>query len=116
MEPAPLPRDTAENCAPSRLQASLVIANYQAHATQTPADQALQEGAPVDFGFTERDRDTRDTPTAFRIHAYGQENGCIPDLLILAHFFIADIQNQINDLIQGTVAQASKFLSSLAAA
>ena len=55
----------------------------------------MEEGAPVDFGFTEGDAHAEESAFAVGGDAHGDQDGTIEQLAILADFFIPGIDHKI---------------------
>jgi hypothetical protein len=66
--------------------------------------EALQERAPMDFGFAEGHGDTQDLAFAIRADAQGNEHGAVQQLAALADFFVAGVDDQIRKRSQRPLA------------
>jgi hypothetical protein len=104
VELAALPRDTAEDCDPSRFQPGMVVTGDELHTAQTACHQALQEGPPMDFMLAQGDRDAQNLPLASLTNPNGDQDSCIANLTVLTHFLVASIQEYVGELAQRTVA------------
>ena len=80
------------------------------------ADQAVEEGAPVDFGFRGIAGDAEHAPSPVRPDADGGEQGGIADHAALAQLLVAGVEQEIVDLARGRRRQAASSSSRSAAA
>ena len=69
VELAALPRHGGKDGGAGGAQAGVVVADNELNAVETALLQALEELAPMDFGFTESDADAQDGAFALRVDA-----------------------------------------------
>ncbi len=82
----------------------MVVADDELDAAQAALHQALEEGAPMNFGFAEGDAHAENVALAFRADAQGDEHGTVAQLPVVADFFMAGVEHQIGMAAQGPVA------------
>ena len=109
MKLAALPRDGAEDGFARGGHARVVIADDEGDAAQAALDEALEEGAPMDFSFTESDAHPEDGALAGGRDAQGDEDGTVAELSVVTDFFVAGVEDQIGMGVQGTVAPFLEF-------
>jgi len=95
VELAALPRHGGEDGGASRLEAAVIVTGDAGDAAETALEEALEEGAPVDFGFTEGDAHAEEGAFAVGGDAHGDQDGTIEQLAVLANFFIPGIDHKI---------------------
>ena len=106
---AALPRDGAKDGFARGRHAGVIIADDQGDAAQATLDEALEESAPMHFGFTEGDADAQDGTLAFGRDAQGDEDGAVAELAVVADFFVTSVEHQIGIGVQGPVAPFLEF-------
>ena len=105
-----LPDRAGQDGAASGLQPSMVVTDDEADAAHAAVDQAVEEGAPVDFGFRGIAGDAEHAPSPVRSDADGGEQGGIADHAALAQLLVAGVEQEIVDLAQRPAAPSSEFL------
>jgi hypothetical protein len=73
VELAALPGDGREDGGAGGAQAGVVVADNELEAVEAARLQALEELAPMDFGFTESDAEAQDGAFALGVDAQGDE-------------------------------------------
>ena len=116
MELAALPECARQNGLASSAEAGVIVAGYRDDATQTAADQAIEEGAPVDFGLRRVGGDAKDAPPTIRIDADSRENGSVPNDATVTLLFVACVEEEWRNMPSGRLRQASSSSSSILAA
>ena len=109
VELAALPGDGSKDGLARSGHAGVIVADDERDPAQAALDEAVEEGPPVHFGFTERDTHAEDDPLAFGGDAQGDEDGAVAELAVVADFFVAGIQDQIGTGTQRAVAPFLKF-------
>jgi len=104
-----LPRDGPKDGFASGGHAGVIVADDIGDAGESTLDEALEEGTPMDFGFTEGDADAEDDALASGGDAHGDEDGTVAELAGVADFFVAGVQDQIGAGTQGPVAPFLEF-------
>ena len=105
-----LPEGAGQDGAAGGLQPGMVITDDEADAAHAAVDQAVEEGAPVDFGFRGIAGDAEHAPSPVRPDADGGEQGGIADHAALAQLLVAGVEQEIVDLAQRSAAPGSEFL------
>ena len=80
VELAALPRHGGKDGGARGAQAGVVVADDELEAVETALLQALEEVAPMDFGFAQGDADAQDGAFALGVDAQGDEDGTIQEL------------------------------------
>ena len=109
VELAALPGDGPEDGFARGGHAGVIVADDVSDAAESALDEALEEGAPMDFGFTEGDADAEDDAFACGGNAHGDEDGAVAELAVVADFFVAGVADQIGAGTQGPVAPFLEF-------
>ena len=104
VELAALPRHGRKDRGARCAHAGMVIADHELDAVETALLQALEELAPMDFGFAQRDADAQNGAFALGVDAQGDEDGAIQELAPMADLFVAGIQDQAGKGTQGAGA------------
>ena len=104
MELTTLPGNASKDGPSCGFEAGVVVTNEKPHSAQAPLQQALEEGAPVDFGLRELEGDAHEMAFATGVHAQGDQHGDIAYLPVDAHALIAGVQIEIAELSQGATA------------
>ena len=104
VELAALPRHGRKDGGARGAQAGVVVADDELEAVQTALLQALEEVAPMDFGFAQGDADAQDGALALGVDAQGDEDGAIQELAAVADLFVAGIEHQVGKGRQGAGA------------
>jgi hypothetical protein len=86
VELAALPRDGPKDGLACRGHAGVIIADDEGDAAQAALDEAVEEGAPMHFGFTEGDAHAEDGTFAVGRDAQGDEDGTVAELAVVADF------------------------------
>ncbi len=107
VELAALPGHGSKDGLARRGQAGVIVADDERDPAQAALDEAVEEGPPVRFGFTERDTHAEDDPLAFGGDAQGDEDGAVAELAVVADFFVTGIEDQIGT---GTQRAGAPFL------
>ena len=71
------------------LQPGMVVTDDEADAADAAVDQAVEEGAPVDFGFRWIAGDAEHAPSLVRSDADGGEQGGIADHAAVTQLLVA---------------------------
>ena len=95
VELAALPRHGRKDGGAGGAQAGVVVADDELDAVETALLQALEELAPMDFGFAQGDADAQDGAFALGVDAQGDEDGAIQELAPVPDLFVASIQDQV---------------------
>ena len=109
VELAALPGNGTKDGFASGGHAGVIVADDVSDAAESALDEALEEGTPMDFGFTEGDADAEDDALANGGDAHGDEDGAVAKLAVVADFFVAGVKDQIGAGTQGTVAPFLEF-------
>jgi hypothetical protein len=109
VELAALPGDGAEDGFAGGSHAGVIVADDERDAAQAALDEALEEGAPMGFGFTEGDAHPEDGALAFGRDAQSDEDGTIAELAVVADLFVAGITDQIGARSQRALAPFLEF-------
>ena len=109
VELAALPGDGAKDGLARGRHAGMIVADDEGDAAQTALDEALEEGAPMHFGFAQGDAHAEDGRVAFGRDAQGDEDGTVAQLAVVADFFVAGIEHQIGTGGQRPVAPLLEF-------
>ena len=109
LELAALPGHGAKDGFAGGGQARMIIADNEGDAAQAALDEALEEGAPMGFGFTKGDAHAEDGALARGGDAQGDEDGTVAELAVVADFFVAGVEDQIRTDSQRTVAPLLQF-------
>lgn len=89
--------------------AGMGVANDELDAVEAARDERGEEGAPVDFGFTQLDADAEDGAFAVGADAHGDEHGAVHEHAAVAHFLVAGIHDEIAESPQRTLAPELQF-------
>ena len=109
MELTALPGDRAKDGFARGGQAGVVVADDELDVAEATLDEALEEGAPMHFGFTEGDADAQDGTLACRRDAQRDEDGAVAELTVVTDFFVAGVEHQIGMGGKGPVAPFLEF-------
>ena len=109
VELAALPWDGAKDGFARGRHAGMVVTDDELGAAEAALDQALEEGAPMHFGFTEGDADTEQGALTGGGDAERDEDGAIPELAVVADLFITGIKHQIGMGAEQPVAPFLEF-------
>jgi len=109
VELAALPWDGAKDGPARGGHAGVIITDDEGDAAEAALDEALEEGPPMHFGFTEGDAHTEDGALACGRDAQGDEDGAVAELAVVADFFVAGIEDQIGTGCQWPVAPLLQF-------
>ena len=109
VELAALPRNGAKDGFARGGQARVVVTDDERDAAQATLDEALEEGAPMHFGFTEGDAHAEDDALAGGRDAQGDEHGTVAELAVVADLFVAGVEDQIGTGTQRAVAPFLEF-------
>ena len=109
MELTALPWGGAKNGFAGGGHAGVVVADDEGDAAQAALDEALEEGAPMHLGFTEGDADAQDGTLAIRRDAQSDEHGAVPELAVVADFFVTGVEHQIGTSCQWPVTPFLEF-------
>src|SRR5450759_4269383 len=104
VELAALPRHGGKDGGARGAQAGVVVADDELDAVETALLQALEELAPMGFGFTEGDADAQDRAFTFGVDAQGDQDGAIQELAPVTDLFVAGIEHQVGKGLQGARA------------
>src|SRR5512144_1096831 len=105
-----LPDGAGQDGAAGGLQPGMVVTDDEADAAHAAVDQAVEEGAPVDFGFRGMAGDAEHAPSPVRSDADGGEQRGIADHAALAQLLVAGIEQEIVDLAERPAAPSSELL------
>ena len=95
MELAALPGHGGKDRRAGGFESGVIVAGDVGDAAQAAPQEALEEGAPVNFGFAEGDTDAEQNAFAISADAQGEEDGAIKQLAVLPDLFVAGIQEEI---------------------
>lgn len=109
VELAALPRDGAKDGFARGRHAGVIVTDDEGDAAQAALDEALEEGPPMHFGFTEGDAHPEDDALACGRDAQGDEYGTVAELAVVADFFVAGVEHQIGAGGEGPIAPLLKF-------
>ena len=108
MELAALPGDAGKDGSAGRLQAGMVVGDDQLDSVQAAPNQAFHEGAPVNFGLRQGDRNAEHPALAVSGDANGNQHGTIDQASAFAHPFIAGVEENIRRFTKGTLPPGGK--------
>ena len=97
MELAALPREGGKDGAACGGEASVVIGDEELERTEAALLEALEEIAPVDFGFAECDAEAEDGAFTIGSDTQSDEHGAIDHAAAVADFFIASIEEDVGE-------------------
>ena len=109
VELAALPGNGTKDGPPRGGHAGMIVADDVGDAAQAALDEALEESAPMHFGFAESDAHAEDGAFALGSDAQGDEDGTVAKLAIVADFFVTGIEHQIGTGTERSVAPFLKF-------
>ena len=109
VELAALPGDGTKDGFARGGHAGVIVADDERDAAEAALDEALEEGPPMPFGFTEGDAHAEDDALACGRNAQGDEHGTVAELAVVADFFVAGVEHQIGAGGEGPVAPLLKF-------
>ena len=109
MELAALPRHGGEDGGACGGQAGVSVTDHELDAAEAAVLEPLEEGAPMDFGFTEGHADAQDGAFTGGIDAQGDEDGAIQELAALADLLVTGIQDQVGESAQGAGSPGLEF-------
>ena len=109
MELAALPRDGGEDGSTGGRESAMGIADDEGEAVKASGLKRGEEGAPVDFRFTESSTDTEDGSFSIGADSDGDENGAVQELAALADLFVSGVQDQIGTTSQRLIPPGLKF-------
>ena len=73
----------------------MIVTDNKVDAVEAALEKALEEGSPVEFGFSESDTDAQKGAFAIEANAQGDEHGAIQQLAVVPDLFIAGVQDQV---------------------
>src|ERR1035437_10136766 len=109
MELAALPRDGSKDGLARGTHAGVVVADDELDPAEAAPDQALEKGSPMHFGLAEGDADAEQGALAGGCDAERNEDGAIPELAVVADFFVAGVKHQIGIGAERPVAPFLEF-------
>jgi hypothetical protein len=95
MELAALPERAGQDGLAGGAEAGVIVAGDRDNAAQAAGDQAVEEGAPVDFGFRGVGRDAEDAPLAVGVDTYGAEHGGVAHHATVALLFVTGVEKEV---------------------